>query len=366
MRRLYQLFLLSSACFLLIAGLARAQDDMYSRDHVWTDQDFARLAKPATVPLPVGTEITTKNWETYKDYMTMAMRTLFRGDRFFKILPGQKIVVGPTIPVPLPKLFRAATEKYAGSASIVPAPEIAPGAVTISGYKGGVPFPDPKEPDLGTKIEYNSWFSYAPATVHINANAYLVDRFHDRSPLFVDAVVGKTSFIADPGLPENNPALHDIYKYTYDEVVLPEQARYTGVLNLWHTDPVQFTDLFAYVPALRRVLRLSPAAVYAPLVGSDTLNDDNCTNIGNCQQVPLFESKLLGEKKMLFMAHMNPAATNARGANYLPLEQYFYSTEKDITAAGFDLPKPSAGTWELRDVYMVALRRLPSLRRGYC
>jgi hypothetical protein len=182
----------------------------------------------------------------------------------------------------------------------------------------------------------------------------------------VDAVVGKTSFVADPGLPETNPALQDVVYYTYDEVVLPEEAKYTGVLDLWHRDPVKFTDLFAYVPALRRVLRLSPAAVCAPVVGSDTLNDDNCTNIGNCQQVPLFEAKLLGQKKVLFMVHMKQEATDSRGANYLPLEQYFYSNEKDIATAGFDLAKPSAGTWELRDVYLLALRRLPSLRKGYC
>jgi len=182
MRKICNLLFLSSACFLLFAGLATAQDDVYSKDHVWTDQDFAQLAKPATVPLPVGTEITTTNWQMYKGYMTLGMQTLFRGDRFFKILPGQTLTVGPTTPEHLPKLFQAATEKFAGSASIVSAPEIGPGAVTIKGYQGGVPFPDPKEPDLGTKIEYNSWFAYSPATVHINADAYLVDRFHDRSP----------------------------------------------------------------------------------------------------------------------------------------------------------------------------------------
>jgi hypothetical protein len=366
MSKIFTLFFLSSACFLLSARLARAQADIHSPTHIWTDQDFAQLAKPATTPLPVGTVITTQNWQQYQDYMTMAMRTVFRGDRFFKILPNQKVIVGPTIPVPLPKLFQAATEKYAGTASIVPAPEIGPGAVTIKGYQGGVPFPNPKEPDLGTKIEYNSWFSYAPATVHINADAYLVDRFHDRSPLIVDAVVGRSSFVADPGLPETNPLLAGIFKYTYDEVVLPEEAKYSGVLDLWKRDPVKFTDLFAYVPALRRVLRLSPAAVCAPVVGSDALNDDDCTNIGNCQQVPLFDSKFLGEKQALFFIHMTPDALMSAGANQMPLEKYFYSSDSDIAAAGFDLPKPSAGTWELRDVYLVALRRIPSLRQGYC
>jgi len=366
LRELIRLVSLSSALLLLIGGSARAQDDIYAPNHIWTDDDFAALAKPGTIPLPPGTEITLDNWKPYQDYMSMGMREIFRGDRFFKILPGQKLIVGPTIPVGLPKLFQAATEKYAGTASIVPAPEIGESAVTIKGYQGGVPFPDPKEPDLGTKIEYNAWFAYAPATVHINADAWLVDRFHDQSPLIVDAVVGKASFIADPGLPETNPQLSDVYKYTYDEVVLPEEAKYSGVLDIWHRDPVKFTDLFAYVPALRRVLRLSPAAVCAPVVGSDTLNDDNCTNIGNCQQVPLFNVKYLGEKKALFMVHMVPEALMSVEANLMPLQKYFYTSPSDISAAGFGFTKPAAGTWELRDVYMVRLRRIPSLQKGYC
>jgi hypothetical protein len=365
MTKTRNLLFLSAACFLLIAGLANAQDSIYSRDHVWTDQDFTNLAKPATVPLPPGTEITLQNWEQYKDYMTLGMQTVFRGDRFYKFLPTQKLVVGPTIPVPLPKLFMAATEKYAGSASIVPAPDIAPGAVTIRGYKGGVPFPDPKEPDLGTKVEYNSWFAYVPSVVHLNADVFLVDKFHDKYVEVVDVVVGKTSYVTDPGYPEFNGQLPDIYKYTYTEVVLPEEARYSAALDEWHSDPVKFTDLYAYVPALRRVLRLSPAAVCAPVAGTDDLNDDNCTNVANCQQVPLFETKLVGEKKVLALVHLSQGATKENSDHTLP-QEYFYSSDAEIGATGFALPKPAAGSWELRDVYVVALRRLPSLRQGYC
>src|ERR1700682_3639818 len=98
LRKVTEFFFLSSACFLLIGGLARAQDDIYAPNHIWTEEDFAALAKPGTTSLPPGTEITTQNWQPYADYMSMGMRTIFRGDRFFKILPGQKLIVGPTIP----------------------------------------------------------------------------------------------------------------------------------------------------------------------------------------------------------------------------------------------------------------------------
>jgi len=161
-------------------------------------------------------------------------------------------------------------------------------------------------------------------------------------------------------MPETNSQPPDVYKYTYDEILLPEGLRYTAVLDILHRDPVKFSELFVYVPVLRRILRFSKTAVCAQDANTDNLNDDNCSNIGNCQQVPLFDSKLLGEKKMLFMVHMNPDATNARGDDDLPLQQYFYSSKQDIAAAGFDFVKPSAGTWELRDVYLLALRRLSS------
>jgi hypothetical protein len=365
MSKICRLFFLFSAATFLIAGLASAQDDLYSPNHIWSDQDFKQLAKPATVPLPPGTEITTANWQQYKDYMTLGMQTLFRGDRFFKILPGQKLVVGPTISVPLPKLYQAATEKYAGTASIVPAPDIGPGAVALKGYRGGVPFPNPQEPDLGAKIEYNSWFAYVPAVVHLFADVALVDHYHDVYTEVVDVVLGKTSFVTDVGYPETNPALQDIYRYTYTEVDLPEEARYTAALDEWHSDPAKFTDLYAYVPALRRVLRLSPAAVCAPVAGTDDLNDDNCANVANCQQIPLFDSELLGEKKILALVHANPAATE-RADNHLPPIEYFFSAPQDIAAAGFALTRPNAGLWELRDVYVLAMRRIPSLRQGYC
>lgn len=136
--RTYRLFLSIVLSLGLMAGVARAADKE------WTDADFQEFGKAATEPLPVGTVITQQNWEKYKDYMPEYMRVIFQGDHFFKWPADGRMVVGPTIPYSIPKSFIAATAKYGGSASLVPAPEIAPGALTVSGYKGGLPFPDPQ------------------------------------------------------------------------------------------------------------------------------------------------------------------------------------------------------------------------------
>jgi len=360
------LLLLPMTLFLLIAPppAAAASNNPL---RVWTDEDFQQLATPATAPLPVGTIITPKNWEQYQDYMTETMRVMFRGDHHFKMPPDLQIVVGPRTPLPLPKLFQAATEKYSGSATLAPAPSIAPGALMLQGYKGGLPFPDPKEPNRAMKIEYDSWFTYSPTNNYQGVPVIISDRFGDNIYEYVEAVEGRPGYNYDPSHPEFDPLMPDIYKFTYDEITTPEELKYTASLNQWHLDPLKFTDLYAFVPALRRVLRLSPAAVCSPIAGTDVTNDDDCSNGSNCQQLPLFAATLLGEKKVLAIANLKLESLIASFTTALGDPKYWYTNPDEIKPlGGWLMPRPSAASWELRDVYVVAVRRLPSLRKGYC
>src|SRR6202521_3456296 len=73
--------------------------------------------------LPIGTVITTQNWEQYKDYMPGWMQIVFSGQYFYKLAPGQQIVVGPTIPKTLPKAYVADTEKYSSQVRLQELPE---------------------------------------------------------------------------------------------------------------------------------------------------------------------------------------------------------------------------------------------------
>ena len=181
---------------------------------------------------------------------------------------------------------------------------------------------------------------------------------------------GKSSYVTDAGYPEFNPLLPDIYKYSYNQVLAPEQSGYITSLDLTHNNPLHYPDIYTFIPALQRVLRLSAGAVCAPLLGSDQTNDDDCTNVGNCTQLPLFEAKILGEKKLLFMVHMKPEAANLvngssdQTGDINPF--YWYSSDPDIKAFRWLAPKPTAGQFELRDTYVLAIRRLPTLRAGYC
>jgi hypothetical protein len=64
-------------------------------------------------PLPVGTVITTQNWQQYKDYMPLWMQIVFSGQYAYKLAPDQQVVVGPPTKKSLPKEYAINTENIA-------------------------------------------------------------------------------------------------------------------------------------------------------------------------------------------------------------------------------------------------------------
>ena len=104
-------------------------------------------APPAAADsIPLGTTITMQNWQQFQQYMPDGMVALFEGKYFWKMPADVKMEVGPTIIRPLPKTYMEATEKYSGQVKLVELPD---GALTLSGYQGGMPFPNPAEPHQG-------------------------------------------------------------------------------------------------------------------------------------------------------------------------------------------------------------------------
>src|SRR6266851_4128968 len=74
--------------------------------------------------------------------------------------------VGPTVNYPLPKNYLEATEKYSSQVKIVELPD---GGLTLTGYQGGIPFPNPEEPHKGWKVLANLWYRYMP---HLIVDTY--------------------------------------------------------------------------------------------------------------------------------------------------------------------------------------------------
>lgn len=298
-----------------------------------------------------GTKITLSNWRQYKDFMPPGMQALFEGKYFWKMPPDVVMEVGPTIIHPLPKRYLAATEKYSKQVSVVHLPN---GRYDVANYHGGMPFPNPQEPDKGYKILANEWFAYLPH-LYVNtpenmARTCTQDRFHNISCIDLDFVYRQLDYNTDPNTPVTEPGAAGVWYSEWLMVETPEQSKYTANLTLWFKDNQRFPDTYVFVPALRRSLRLSVTARCAPVLGTDFVQDDYNTK-GFNGGVALFTANFLGHRKILAFVDDHAVTTGNFPANWdMPL----------------GWPRPSWGKWQLREVDIIDIRRIPSERPGYC
>jgi len=311
------------------------------------------LAQSATSAdtIPPGTKITMQNWQQYKQFMPEGLAKLFAGEFFWKLPAEAEIDIGPTANVPEPPTYIAATEKYGNQVQVVHLPN---GHFDVRGYQGGLPFSNPQEPDKGYKTLVNMWYSYRPhlnvATVEYPVRDCTMDRFSNMSCETIAIVYRQEGYNTDPGVPVSEA--DNVWYTEWLMVESPEQAKYTAQLTLFYKDNQKVQDEYVFVPTLRRALRLSSNARCSPLLGSDLAQDDAQVT-GFNGGIALFDAKYLERKKVI-------ALTGA----------YNYS------AVGHDFPKgfynplmfppPSVGKWQVRDVDVLDIRRVPSERPGYC
>lgn len=299
--------------------------------------------------IPPGTKISAENWQQYKDYMTPALQTMFAGVTKWTVPPGYTIEVGPThdLSHAASRLYLDSTEKLGMQVKLVKLPT---GGYSVEGYSVGMPFPNPQEPDMGIKIYYNNYYRYRPWLQFGHFDGYQIDRYFNRTRLYTNAVLMEHAHIADPGMPQTLPG-GDFYTQIL-EILEPEQSRYTASLQIFPDDPTKIDELYAFIPALRRSLRLSTAARCAPLLGTDLTNDDG--GQGVTMVASTITAQFLGKQKLLSMVNLDRKSIATRE----DFERTF------IMPYGW--PKPEAGTWEVRDVYVIDVQRLPQDRPGYC
>ena len=300
----------------------------------------------ASNAIPPGTTITMQNWRHYQQYMPDGMVALFGGQYFWKMPDNVSMEVGPSIIHPLPRNYLAATEKYSGQVRIVELPD---GGLNLTGYQGGIPFLTPDEPHKGWKILANLWFRYIP---HLSVNTYsqgcYVNSFHNFSCDVGILVYRQLSYNTDPGIPATIPGSEGKFFTEYFEATEPEQERYNADLKINYTDLTRPEDGYHFIPAYRRYQPESALARCAPGFGSDTTPEDY--RAGYDSNITQVKVDFLGEKKILSLQDFT-----------MPAEGYPHD---------FDLPlgwpKPSWGKWQLRDVYVINVSKVPQLARGYC
>ncbi len=301
-----------------------------------------------------GTIINKTNWSQYKDCFSDGVQAFWQGSYFWKMPDDVEMHVGSQHQWSLPKPYVEATEKYGGQTRLV---KDADGRYRLENYIAGTPFPNPSGPDKGTEIMANDTYKMQGVMVGVfvdmnnNGAFYTKDRFGNYSPEVVDALYRQLAYNwqTDQGFPRVDPNAGGAWYTEWLMVEQPEQSRYTAVLTLFWQDNLKDEDDYAFVPALRRSLRLSSSARCSPLLGSDMVKDDQ--RVGWNGGVGKFEGTWLRDQKLLTIADMNGKAAGTFPGEY---------------DGQLGWPKPSWGDWETRDTYVVDVRRIPSLAPGYC
>jgi hypothetical protein len=302
--------------------------------------------------LPVGTKITMQNWQQYKRFIPLGMAKMFEGQYGWKMPADVEMTVGPSHLNNLPKSWVEATEKYGPQTGVDVLPN---GHYLLKNYHGGTPFPNPQEPHKGWKVLANVFYAFVPALYVNSPNNYgtvwAMDRYGNISPETFDVVYRWSAYVTDPGFPAQENYAPGTWYTEWGMQESPEQARYTASLQLFYIDQEKnpFPDTFVFVPSLRRSLRLSSTSRCSPVFGLDWSYDDAKTN-GFNGSTSIYTGDFLGDRKILTLAHFNQDGAVLPQGYYMPL--------------GF--PKPSWGQWEVRDMAIDDIHRIPSEAAGYC
>jgi uncharacterized protein DUF1329 len=333
----------------LLAGAVCAQTPGRPEPQEITDW-VALAAHQDQGGIPPGTRITMQNWQQYQQYMPLGMIALFKGSYFWKMPRDVEIDVGPTVSYPVPKTYAQATEKYSGQVRVVHLPN---GHNDIANYVGGEPFPNPQEPNKGYKLLTDLWFAYVPylsvGGASNTLNTCTQDSYASINCQVVEYVYRQLGYNTDPRVPREDGRADDWFT-EWIMVDVPEQSRYTSQLTLFPKDNQRNEELYIFLPSLRRSIRLSVAARCSPVLGTDFIQDDY-KSVGFNGGIALFDAKFLAHRKILTLfGDYKPLGGDYPRNYYMPL----------------GWPKPSWGQWQLRDVDVIDVRRVPSEQNGYC
>jgi Protein of unknown function (DUF1329) len=310
--------------------------------------------------IPVGTVITGTNWRRYAGFMPAGMQALFAGDHFWRMPPGAQIEIGPAIPIALPRRYLEDTTSYAKQVRLIHLPQ---GGYVPAGYVAGIPFPQPdKDPSLAPyEIFYDAFYHYAPRLQRNLSCNYTSDSYGNFTQSeTADSIYSQLMHLSDAGFPRIVPDSGGYFLAKYYQQISPEQGKYTTSLDVSYPDVTRIDDIYMYLPATRRPLRMSQASRCSPLPGNDYTWEES--NNGPPSLPQEYKITYAGLKRMLVLAHADPKVFESCGtATALP-SGYFYPGDKGVVP----WPRPALGKWEMRDLYVIEMSRLPAYASGYC
>jgi len=349
-------FLSSTLCAVLTLALAIAL-----RIAIFDSSAAAADSAPAPgTTIPAGTVITAANWLRYASFMPVGMQAIFAGDHYWRMPPDVQIEIGPTIPIALPRRYLDDTASYAKQVTLTHA---ADGGYAPAGYVAGIPFPRPdKDPALAPyEIFYDAYYHYAPRVQRQFSCNYISDSYGNFTQSeTADSIYSQLTHLSDVGFPQTVSDSNGYFLTKYYQQITPEQGKYTTTLDISYADVTRLDDLYIYLPSTRRPLRMSEASRCAPFPGSDFTFEESNNGPPSLPQ----EYKIVyeGVRRLMVITHADPRSfDNCGSATALPSD-YFYPGDKGI----LPWPRPALGKWEVREVYVIEMSRLPAYASGYC
>jgi hypothetical protein len=218
---------------------------------------------------------------------------------------GMAMQIVPTKKVEWPRAYKAATEAYSSQA------HLSADRNTVENYVAGMPFPniDPNDPDAAIKIMWN--YQYKPLItddvlmrdfqVPSGPMTFTAPMVPDREFTVGDMrrlyYTGRLYVDPKPELP-NPDGIR--YKEILSPVVAPFDMKGVGQLSFRYLSAARQDDTWLYVPAIRRIRRMSTAQRSDSLFGQDT---DQDSYWGFSGHIAWSEWKLLGVKEVLGVVH---------------------------------------------------------------
>ncbi len=254
---------------------------------------------PGKADVQAGDVITAANIEKVEDLVSPGIKWIIRR--------GMRMTIVDPQPIPLPKAYREATEKY--SAQV----KLSEDKRRVENWVAGQPFPniDPNDPDVARKIMYNyeaRWgesddldlrnFDADTGSIGSGDEGMSVEKHfvidHFRRLYFTGRLVVDPKPTYEPNKDKAR------YKESLHPIIEPFDLKGTGFTYYRYLDPERMDDSWLYLPQLRRVRRLSSAQRSDALFGQDTDIDSYGGYAGN---IAWMDWKFLGEKTVLACMH---------------------------------------------------------------
>lgn len=236
----------------------------------------------------------TLDGKTIKSLLTEKMEWLIRNQGFAMKLVNAK-------PIEVDQRWQEATNQNA------PGVKFDPKSRTVSGWKGGLPFPniDVNDPNAGDKVAWNARYGllegYAQDEPYVWVYLIDLDKGVER---IQNWAYKRTIMNGRVGAGAGSPMVGDgtVFAKTLTFLTYPLDIRGIGFFSVRYMDPNKIDDKWVYINQFRRTKRVSGGGWFDPLGGgTDILVED--LNVWDTPPNWYPSVKLIKKRWLLVVAH---------------------------------------------------------------